>query len=296
MHGFLDINKPEGMTSYDVIRKLKPLLPRKTKMGHLGTLDPMASGVLPLALGNATRIIPFIKNEDKTYLATMTLGAVSDTLDAWGQISYTGQTRYQEKDLRDILKEFTGNIKQIPPMYSAVHHQGQRLYELARQGITVSREEREVAIYSIDLLDIDNKLDLPAVKIRIDCSKGTYVRTLCHDIGQRLGTGAILSNLIRIRSGDFAIEQSCTLEELLHTTNIEEHLLGIDYPITLIPALSIESPDDIDAILNGRMIKTSTKLPDGIVRVYANNYQLLALAVSTGSSEQSVIKPERVFK
>ncbi len=296
MHGFLNIDKPDGITSYDVIRRIKPLLPRKTKMGHLGTLDPMASGVLPLALGNATRIIPFIKNEDKTYLATMTLGAVSDTLDAWGQISYTGQTRYQEKDLRDILKEFTGNIKQLPPMYSAVHHQGQRLYELARQGITVSREEREVAIYSIDLLDIDNKLDLPAVKIRVDCSKGTYVRTLCHDIGQRLGTGAILSNLIRIRSGDFTIEQSCTLEELLHTTNIEEHLLGIDYPITIMPALSIESPDDIDAILNGRMIKTSTKLPDGIVRVYANNHQLLALAVSTGNSEQSVIKPERVFK
>lgn len=296
MHGFLNVDKPDGITSYDVIRRIKPLLPRKTKMGHLGTLDPMASGVLPLALGNATRIIPFIKNEDKTYLATMTLGAVSDTLDAWGQISYTGQTRYQEKDLRDILKEFTGNIKQLPPMYSAVHHQGQRLYELARQGITVSREEREVAIYSIDLLDIDNKLDLPAVKIRVDCSKGTYVRTLCHDIGQRLGTGAILSNLIRIRSGDFTIEQSCTLEELLHTTNIEEHLLGIDYPITIMPALSIESPDDIDAILNGRMIKTSTKLPDGIVRVYANNHQLLALAVSTGNSEQSVIKPERVFK
>jgi tRNA pseudouridine55 synthase len=296
LHGFLNVDKPDGITSYDVIRRIKPLLPRKTKMGHLGTLDPMASGVLPLALGNATRIIPFIKNEDKSYLATMTLGAISDTLDAWGQISYTGQTRYQEKDLRDILKEFNGNIKQLPPMYSAVHHQGQRLYELARQGITVSREEREVAIYSIDLLDIDNKLDLPVIKIRVDCSKGTYVRTLCHDIGQRLGTGAILSKLIRIRSGDFTIEQSCTLDELSHTTNIEEHLLGIDYPITIMPALSIESPDDIDAILNGRMIKTSIKLPDGIVRVYANNHQLLALAVSTGTSEQSVIKPERVFK
>ena len=149
LHGFLNINKSEGMTSYDVIRKIKPLLPRKTKIGHLGTLDPMASGVLPLALGNATRIIPFIKNENKTYVATMTLGAVSDTLDAWGQVSYTGQTRFQEKDLRNILKEFTGNIKQLPPMYSAVHHQGQRLYELARQGISVEREEREVVVYFI---------------------------------------------------------------------------------------------------------------------------------------------------
>lgn len=296
MHGFLNINKPGGMTSYDVIRKLKPLLPRKTKMGHLGTLDPMASGVLPLALGNATRIIPFINNENKTYLATMTLGAVSDTLDAWGQISYTGQTRFQEKDLKNILKEFTGNIKQLPPMYSAVHHQGQRLYELARQGIIVNREEREVVIYSIDLLDIDNKLDLPTIKIMVDCSKGTYVRTLCHDIGQRLGTGALLSSLIRTSSGDFTIEQSCPLEELLHTTNIEEHLLGIDYPITAMPAFSIESSQEIDAILNGRMIKTNTKLPDGMVRVYANSHKLLALAISTGSGKQSLIKPERVFK
>lgn len=292
MHGFLNINKPEGMTSYDVIRKVKPLLPRKTKIGHLGTLDPMASGVLPLALGNATRVIPFIKNENKTYVATMTLGAVSDTLDAWGQVSYTGQIRFQEKDLRNILKEFTGNIKQFPPMYSAVHHQGQRLYELARQGISVNREEREVVIYSIELLNINKQLDLPTVKIRVDCSKGTYIRTLCDDIGQRLETGALLSNLIRTRSGDFTIEQSYLLEELVDGTNIEEHLLSIDYPISGIPALSIESPQDIDAILNGRIINTSTQLPDGMVRVYANGHKLLALA----RSSDSLIKPERVFK
>ncbi len=292
LHGFLNINKPEGMTSYDVIRKVKPLFPHKTKIGHLGTLDPMASGVLPLALGNATRVIPFIENENKTYLATMNLGAVSDTLDAWGQISYTDQTSFKETDLRNILKEFTGNIKQLPPMYSAVHHQGQRLYELARQGISVNREEREVVIYFIELLNINTKLDLPAVKIKVDCSKGTYVRTLCHDIGQRLGTGALLSNLIRTRSGDFTIEQSYLLEDILHTTNIEEHLLDIDYPITRLPALSIESPQDIDAISNGRVIKTNTQLPDGMIRVYANGHKLLALA----RSSDSLIKPERVFK
>ena len=296
MHGFLNINKPEGMTSYDVIRKIKPLLPHKTKIGHLGTLDPMAGGVLPLALGSATRVIPFIKNEDKTYLATVTLGAVSDTLDAWGQVRYTDRVSFQEKDLRSILKEFTGNIKQLPPMYSAVHHQGQRLYELARQGINVNREEREVVINSIELLDINRQLDLPAFKIRVDCSKGTYIRTLCDDIGQRLGTGALLSNLVRIRSGDFTIEQSYLLEELVDRTNIEEYLLSIDYPISGIPALSIESPQDIDAILNGRMIKTSIQLPDGMVRVYTNNHKLLALALSTGNNEQTLIKPERVFK
>ena len=160
----------------------------------------------------------------------------------------------------------------------------------------MSREEREVAVYSIDLLDIDNRLDLPTVKIKVDCSKGTYIRTLCHDIGQRLGTGALLSHLIRIRSGEFTIEQSCPLEELLHTKNVEEYLLGIDYPITAIPVFSIESLDEIEAILNGRIIKTNTKLPDGMLRVYANNHKLLALAVSTGCGNQSLIKPERVFK
>jgi tRNA pseudouridine55 synthase len=299
LHGFLNINKPEGMTSYDVIRKIKPLLPRKTKIGHLGTLDPMASGVLPLALGNATRIIPFIKDENKTYLATMVLGAVSDTLDAWGEISYTDQTRFQVEDLRDILKEFTGNIKQLPPMYSAVHHQGQRLYELARQGITVNREERDVVVYAIELLDIDNKRDLPAVKIRVDCSKGTYVRTLCHDIGQRLGTGALLSSLIRTCSGNFTIAESYPLEEILHTTDIEGYLLSIDYPIAIMPAFYIKSPEEIKAILNGRTIKTNTQLPDGIIRVYGNysdGDKLLALAQYTSTNKQNLIKPERVFK
>ncbi len=156
----------------------------------------------------------------------------------------------------------------------------------------MNREEREVVIYSIELLNINKQLDLPTVKIRVDCSKGTYIRTLCDDIGQRLETGALLSNLIRTRSGDFTIEQSYLLEELVDGTNIEEHLLSIDYPISGIPALSIESPQDIDAILNGRIINTSTQLPDGMVRVYANGHKLLALA----RSSDSLIKPERVFK
>nr|WP_054694876.1 hypothetical protein [Syntrophomonas palmitatica] len=133
MHGFLNIDKPVGITSFDVLRSLRPVFPKKTRMGHLGTLDPMASGVLPLAVGAATRLLPFLGEETKSYCAVMTLGGVSDTQDAWGEISYTGQTSFSHQGLLELLQRFTGVISQLPPMYSAVHYQGQRLYELARR-------------------------------------------------------------------------------------------------------------------------------------------------------------------
>jgi tRNA pseudouridine55 synthase len=298
LHGFLNIDKPQGMTSFDVIRKIKPVLPRQCKLGHLGTLDPMASGVLPIAVGKATRVIPFIENEDKSYIATMTLGVVSDTQDAWGQITCTENKQFQVEKLKDILKGFTGRIKQIPPMYSAVHHQGKRLYELARQGVTVAREEREIVIYALNLLEINEKLDLPQVKIQVDCSKGTYVRTLCHDIGQVLETGALLSSLQRTRSGPFTIDQAYPLQQILQDKeNISQYLLALDYPLANMPAIYLKSAEEADDILNGRAITINEEIADGMVRVFSTEAKLLALARNHSREvKPGLIKPERVFK
>lgn len=215
MHGFLNINKPQGLISFDVIRKLKKVFPRKTKLGHLGTLDPMAQGVLPIAIGEATKIIPYTEDENKEYIATMVLGGSSDTQDAWGQISYRPEVNVDLNNLKSIMLAYQGNIKQIPPMFSAVHHEGQRLYDLARQGIKVERTEREACIEEIELIKSDLELEYPQITFRVVCSRGTYIRTLCHDIGEKLGTGAFLSALLRSRAGTFKIEDAIRLDDIL---------------------------------------------------------------------------------
>jgi len=295
LHGFLNINKPTGMTSFDVIRKIRQIIPRGVKIGHLGTLDPMASGVLPIALGKATRIIPYIEDEKKSYIAELTLGAISDTQDAWGQITYTGNTKFAVEDLQAILKQFSGTIKQIPPMYSAVHHQGKRLYEYAREGISVTRREREINIYSLQVLKIDKNSALPVIKLKIDCSRGTYIRTLCNDIGAQLGTGGLMSSLVRIYSGGFNIEQACPLEKIANNKlYLKQHLMPLDYPLQSIPAISIDSWQDIRDVMNGRAITLANKNVHGLLRLYNPEGKLIALARNTG--DQGTIKPERVFK
>ncbi len=296
MHGFLNIDKPQGMTSFEVVKKIKKIIPGKVKIGHLGTLDPMAGGVLPLAIGKATRIIPYIEDERKIYIAQFTLGAVSDTQDAWGRIDYTGKKDFRTEQLEDILQEFTGRIKQIPPMYSAVHYQGKRLYELAREGITVAREEREIVIHSLEILEINRDAELPVVKIKVDCSRGTYVRTLGHDIGVKLGTGALLSGLVRICSGQFNIEQALPLEKILQDqTLINHYLWPLDYPLAHLPAVQIDSGQDMNAIMNGQAVTVKARLPQGLIRVYSPENSLVALARSNYEGV-GMIKAERVLK
>ena len=296
MHGFLNIDKPQGMTSFEVVKKIKKIIPGKVKIGHLGTLDPMAGGVLPLAIGKATRIIPYIEDERKIYIAQFTLGAVSDTQDAWGRIDYTGKKDFRTEQLEDILQEFTGRIKQIPPMYSAVHYQGKRLYELAREGITVAREEREIVIHSLEILEINRDAELPVVKIKVDCSRGTYVRTLGHDIGVKLGTGALLSGLVRICSGQFNIEQALPLEKILQDqTLINHYLWPLDYPLAHLPAVQIDSGQDMNAIMNGQAVTVKARLPQGLIRVYSRENSLVALARSNYEGV-GMIKAERVLK
>jgi tRNA pseudouridine55 synthase len=294
MHGFLNINKPAGMTSFDVIRKLKPRLPKRTRIGHLGTLDPMATGVLPIAIGQATRIIPYVEGGDKEYIASMTLGGVSDTQDAWGEITYNQPVNISREQLEAVIPSFQGKIWQEPPMYSAVHHQGVRLYELARQGQTVERKKRCIEIKTLELLQFDDRVSQPTADLKVICSPGTYIRTLCHDIGQHLGTGAFLSALTRTRSGNFLLSQAVDLEIIIENWS-DSLLLPMDYPLQDWPYLILRTAEQIKALQNGQTIHVSGKIPAGLLRVYQPNEKLLAITKVYYDGNRCSLKPERVF-
>ena len=295
MDGFLVVYKPPAMTSYDVIRNLKRILPRKTKIGHLGTLDPMVTGVLPIAIGQATKVIPYIEDESKEYLATLTLGGVSDTQDIWGNVIYKDISSIYEEQIITAIKGMLGEIEQIPPMYSAVHYQGQKLYELARKGIIVEREPRQAQIYAIDILQIDLTDKLPQIKLQVSCSKGTYIRTLCHDIGDKLGTGGFLSALIRTRSGIFTLDDSTPLEEVLSNPEDIKRLLAVDFPLRHWPIYYLKDNHESLAIKNGNNINVNTEIALGNIRIYDENKQFLAVAQVSKNNMSSIIKPVRVF-
>lgn len=296
MDGFINVNKAAGMTSFDVIKKLKKVFPR-TKLGHLGTLDPMALGVLPVAIGYATRLIEYVSDKDKIYLATMTLGGISDTQDAWGNIKFNSDLDFNMHNLPAILRKYTGKIHQTPPMYSAVHFNGDRLYELARQGITVEREPREIEIKYIKCLSTDNDSDgRPVIKLEVGCSKGTYIRTLCHDIGAELGTGAYLSALTRIQAGMFVIENAYSLEQInQYTGSLSDLIKAADFPLMHLGHITV-SPDNMGKILNGNCITIDQIVPPGIVRTYDQTGRLIAIAQSTSDQHGTMVQPLKVFK
>jgi tRNA pseudouridine55 synthase len=210
MDGFLIIDKPPGISSHDVVRAIRRLL-KTRRVGHIGTLDPMATGVLPIAVGFATRLVEFLAVEDKSYLATMKLGEFTDTQDAEGQVTAT--LPYDGLDschIKTVARSFIGQIEQTPPMFSAVKIRGKPLYKLARQGIEVERKKRFVTIYRLDILDVN----LPFITFKVTCSKGTYIRTLCQDMAEALGTAGHLSSLRRTRNGHFSLGDTVPLEEL----------------------------------------------------------------------------------
>ena len=210
MDGILIVDKPQGMTSHDVVDFIRKKFGLK-KVGHAGTLDPMATGVLVMLLGKCTKSSNSFLNDDKEYEATMTLGATSDTLDAWGKIEpHSGYGEIRGKDIKDTFAKFLGPIEQTPPSYSAVKFKGKKLYELARKGITVKVEPRRVIIKSLEI----SKIDKNEISFKVTCSKGTYVRQLSSDIGSALGCGAYLSKLCRTRSGNFRIDEAVKIEEL----------------------------------------------------------------------------------
>ena len=208
--GIIILNKPVGISSHKCVGIVRKALNMK-KVGHTGTLDPEASGVLPILAGPATRASDFLTMEDKRYRATILLGTKTDTLDMAGEILEENPVNVTEEEIYAVLKKFTGDIKQIPPMYSAIQVNGQRLYHLARQGVEIEREARDITIFSIEV----EKIELPEITVNVHCSKGTYIRTLASDIGDKLGCGGCISELCRTASGEYSIENSITPEELL---------------------------------------------------------------------------------
>ncbi len=210
-NGIICVNKPAGFTSFDVVAKLRGILKMK-RLGHSGTLDPMATGVLPVFAGSAAKAISIIPVGDKKYTAGFRLGLTTDTQDITGKIISEGEFDVTLEQVKNAAEKLTGEIKQIPPMFSAVSVGGKRLYELARQGIEVDREARDITVYSIDILSFDEKTGQG--KLSIFCSKGTYVRTIIHEIGVSLGCGAVMTSLVRTSSNGFSIEDCYTLEQL----------------------------------------------------------------------------------
>ncbi|WP_321370843.1 tRNA pseudouridine(55) synthase TruB [uncultured Desulfuromusa sp.] len=233
LHGLLLIDKAAGMTSHDVVRKVRRIFQTR-KVGHGGTLDPLATGVLPVAIGDGTKILQFLLAEDKSYRATFKLGITTDTLDVDGQILLERSVpEFSLTDLEDICSEFRGDIKQLPPMFSALKKNGVPLYKLARQGQTVERQHRDVTIQRLAIINCEAE----EITIEVDCSKGTYIRSLISDIGERLGCGACLTDLRRTKSGDFSINECQTLENLQQLDDLSSILLSLDEALRSCPAV-----------------------------------------------------------
>ncbi len=271
MNGFLIANKPTGVTSSDVVVFVRRRLPRGTAIGHGGTLDPEASGVLPLCIGKATRLFDYIIDKKKTYVAEIRLGVVTDTQDATGQVLETRDVDCDEEAIREALTHFVGTIEQIPPMYSAIKRDGRRLYQLARKGETVEVEPRKCRVDAIQLLE---KSGENTYKMEVECGKGVYIRTLCHDIGAYLGIGAHMSSLKRTCAGVFHLENAYTREqiaEMCQRDALEAALIPMDAPLNHLRSVHVGETAR-HAVRNGNPLKPQWLdiVPeDGeIVRVY----------------------------
>ena len=269
--GFLNIYKPAGYTSHDVVAVLRRHLPRGTKVGHTGTLDPQATGVLPICVGKATRLAEYFTALPKTYLGELMLGAYTDTYDRWGNIVAESDpdklTAVSEDDFLAVLPEFCGVIEQVPPMVSAVKMGGKKLYQLARAGVEIERPPRRVQIFSL----VVEQLALPRAVLRVNCSSGTYIRSLFHDIGARLGVGAYLSALERLAVGVFTAENALPLAEAEAMLAHGDYsvLLPLDMGISHLPRIDLADERDYHSALCGRDVVLGLSEPEAAAcRVY----------------------------
>jgi tRNA pseudouridine55 synthase len=254
--GIIVINKEKGFTSHDVVAKLRGILHMK-KIGHTGTLDPDATGVLPVALGKGTRLVELLTEKQKTYEAVLRLGITTDTQDMSGNVLSERPVTVTEPEIRKAAASFLGDQQQIPPMYSALKVGGKKLYELAREGKVVERAPRPVHFYEIEILEIS----LPLVRMRVTCSKGTYIRTLCNDLGEVLDCGGCMQELLRTRSGEFTLEHSYTLkqvEEAMQEGNVENMIVSIDEVLGGYPKLCCTAAGD-------RLLANGNPLHEGLV-------------------------------
>ncbi len=280
-NGILIIDKPQGWTSMDVCAKLRGHF-REKRVGHGGTRDPLATGVLPVFLGRATRAVEYATDSDKEYVAGLKLGVVTNTQDTTGEILEEKPVTVTEKDLLAVLPRFTGPIQQIPPMFSAIKKDGKKPYELARKGVEIERPPRPVTIHALTL---EGQGSEGEYILRVRCSKGTYVRTLCHDIGQALGCGGCMSSLRRTEAAGYPVADSLTLDQVLAHPNPEALLRPVDGCFMQYPSLHIQGRALFKA-KNGNSF--STEAPDGTYRVYGPQGEFLLVGQAVGGQLSTI--------
>ena len=286
LNGIIIVNKEKGFTSHDVVNVMRKIL-KTRKVGHTGTLDPEATGVLPICFGNATKVADMITLSDKEYIAELKLGVVTDTQDIWGNVIEEKDVNVNKSDFEIAIKSFIGNIKQIPPMYSAIKIDGKKLYEYAREGKEIERKERDVTVYDIEILKIDNT----NASIKVKCSKGLYIRTLCHDIGQKLGFAACMTSLKRTKSSVFTLENAYTLDELKEM-DIEKVIMPTEDVFMDLPLF--RANDEIEKrLINGAV--SSVKLKEGMYRVQNLKGKFFCIGKVYFYNGRNVIKSDKLF-
>lgn len=284
MFGFLSVYKPVGKTSHDVVAYFRKLLKIK-KIGHTGTLDPFAEGVLPICIGNSTRLIEYLP-DDKAYLAFVQFGKATDSYDIEGNVIFKSDKKVAKEDVEQALKKFEGDIEQLPPIYSAIKVNGKKLYEYAREGKSVEIKPRKVTIYKIELKNFD--YDNQVAQVYVECSKGTYIRSIANDLGQVLGCGGYLTRLIRTKAGKFLLENSKKMEDFLSKEIVENNLIE---PISMLnyEIYSLNDSEKID-ISNGKpLLNKSIKNAENLILVYNDCIKAIA------SSCDGCIKVKKVF-
>ncbi len=270
MNGIVIVDKPQGWTSQDVTARLRRVFNTR-RIGHGGTLDPMATGVLPVFVGRATRGVEFFEHAEKTYETVLLPGMTTDTEDITGSVLTQQEAFISGSQLEAVLEQFRGEILQVPPMYSALKVNGQKLYDLARKGVEVERKPRPVTIHELRLLS----MEADGIHLRVRCSKGTYIRTLCKDIGEALGCGGCMAALRRVTAGEYTIDEAVPLNVLLECTEPEKYLRPVDSMFRNFPAV-ILTEKQTQRCRNGNSF--SVKLPEGTYRVYAQNGEFMALS------------------
>ena len=296
--GILNTDKPAGMTSHDVVDRVRRISGQR-RVGHTGTLDPAATGVLVVCLGQATRVAEYLMASDKVYRAQIRLGVSTDTHDAEGEVTATAEVDVSEEEVRKALASFVGSIQQIPPMYSALKREGVPLYKLARQGITVEREPRSVKIHSIELLEWNP----PLLTIQVKCSPGTYIRALARDLGQRLDCGAHLQSLTRLASGHFTLEKAVSLDELAEAFaqgSWQEIIHPMDEALLDFEPMVVDAQTE-KRIRHGQQVEASPLPPpqageeeeSGLRRAYSQTGELIAILKH--NPQTGLWQPKKVF-
>lgn len=296
MNGIIVINKESGCTSFDVVAKMRKICGER-KVGHTGTLDPMATGVLPILIGNATKAQSLLPESDKEYEASFSFGITTDTLDITGRILSEGMSDVTLDELNGVLPQFRGNITQLPPMYSAVSKDGVRLYELARRGISVEREPRAVTVHKLELLGFDEGLQ--SARIYVKCSKGTYIRSICDDIGNALGCGAVMTSLCRVAACGYTLSDAVTVgraSDLSVSGGLNEYLHETDSIFMCYPSVTVTEAQSVRFKNGGGLMLSRTGVDDNaengaLYRVYGSDKAFLGLGyVNREKSELSVKK------